>query len=628
MTRTTRALAGRALAAGVAAAAALFAWRTGGGAEPPHVPPRADAPAPAPRDARADRRDVYEAAIHLAPPRQTGVDRREAMVVAAGSTQAFDVRLPRGAELAFAEGTVAATRAPITFSVTVVDETGASHEVHRRVLPPGPAGRWIDAVADLSAFSGQNVKLRFATSALPKTLAVWGDPVVLAKRPPKLGFNVVLVVADAPRAASIDALASRGVSFTHAYAAATWSPPATLAMLAGGRPDELGIDAAGSRDPTARVYASDPPLLPRVLRAQGAVAAERWTAEGAASFIERSRERRFFLLVNAPDAGSAIARKLDEVGLSDRTIVVATAAPARTVANTEAATRVPLVVVAPGLLPAGTKVQARVRAVDLAPTVLELLGIEASPRMSGRSLVALAKGGAEPDERVVVTFGPGSRAITFGRHRLVLRDGARLFDLDADPKERADLAPKSPDQVAEMKARLDAALANVPVAGSAAATAERAESAPTLRLRFVGAGRARRVSGSIRIGDAHTKPRSVGVHPIDLGHDAYKRDGDRIDVAFTTAAAAPVGLDLTLDPPGVPVTWDLWLDDRPLAEDGVFGGPFGLRAPALLRGVDGVEARAAAESPRLPLLDPRRDDGLFVVRRRALPTGIGGVRAP
>ncbi len=353
------------------------------------------------------------------------------------------------------------------------------------------------------------------------------------------------------------------------------------------------------------------------------------------------------------EAIGVLMSTLEEAGLRDRTIVVLTADHGETlssahqgtsglekmpiryhhaVSNFEETTRVPIVIVAPGLLPAGVEVKARARTIDIVPTIEELLGIEHHPRMSGKSLVGLAKGEAEPDERVVVTEGRSTRAIMHGRHRLLVREGAarttivgdktftadhELFDLADDPGERHDLAPSQPQLVAEMKARLDAALKNVPVAGSAAAVAA-APVVPsgTLRLRFVGGGLARRVSGTLVVGDAKTKPKAFDVMPVEVGKDAFKIDGAKVELAFTTTATAPVGIDVTVDPPGVPVTWDLYLDDRPWPDEAVFGGPYGLLAPVLRKGVATDEGRAAAGASLLPPIDPRRDTGLFVVRER------------
>src|SRR5690606_26651940 len=100
--------------------------------------------------------------------------------------------------------------------------------------------------------------------------------------------------------------------------------------------------------------------------------------------------------------------------------------------------KIPLVLVAPGRVPPGVEVGAPARSTDIAPTVLELLGLEPHARTTGASLLGLARGGREPEPRVVVTEGGGSRVLLHDRWQLVVplesdraarAPSAALFDL-------------------------------------------------------------------------------------------------------------------------------------------------------------------------------------------------------
>lgn len=358
------------------------------------------------------------------------------------------------------------------------------------------------------------------------------------------------------------------------------------------------------------------------------------------------------------EAVGQLLSALEETGLSERTIVVVTADHGETLSaahggtgldnmpiryhhaasNFEETTRVPILIVAPGLLPAGREVPQRIRNTDIVPTLVELLGLEPSAKMSGKSLVSLSRTGKEEGERVVVSEGRATRAIIAGHHRLLVREaGGRLapqtddhgapvgseslYDLDADPGERVNLATKDPAMVREMRARLEAALKNVPVAGSAESRAQGAPAAagdptgekkPAVHLRFVGRGEARRVTGTVTIG----KGKVAKLDPVGLEATEVREKGDAIELSFSTGVDAVVGFDLVTDPPSAPLAWQLWLDEKPWPEQGVFAGAFGFHSPLLQKGLATDEAREIAAAALLPQIDPRRDLGLFVARDR------------
>lgn len=106
--------------------------------------------------------------------------------------------------------------------------------------------------------------------------------------------------------------------------------------------------------------------------------------------------------------------------------------------------RVPLLMRWPGHLPAGRRVAAVARITDVAPTILDLIGIAAPSRVDGESLLPLL--GSQPAPRVALT-----ENMLFAEERIGIRTSDRnyvrwedgkeeVYDLVADPQERIDLA--------------------------------------------------------------------------------------------------------------------------------------------------------------------------------------------
>jgi arylsulfatase A-like enzyme len=114
------------------------------------------------------------------------------------------------------------------------------------------------------------------------------------------------------------------------------------------------------------------------------------------------------------------------------------------------------------------RVKQQVRLVDVMPTILDLLGLPASPDRTGRSLVPLLR--AEPSEPRLAwseiphhaLVDPGVRwAVRTDSHKLVVtpppagRGGEarlELYDLEADARERSNLAARDPGRRADAAA--------------------------------------------------------------------------------------------------------------------------------------------------------------------------------
>ena len=175
---------------------------------------------------------------------------------------------------------------------------------------------------------------------------------------------------------------------------------------------------------------------------------------------------------------SRLFEGLAALGLAERTLVVVVADHGEGLMQHEQMThganiyeevvRVPLLVRLPGVIAAGTVVDAPVEEVDLLPTVLDLIGAPREGPLSGRSLapVLRAVGQLDPERPVYLHRRPFDRQVfqgipvdgeQFGVVRAGwkwiegTRDGTRaLYDLASDPLETANRAAAEPDRVREL----------------------------------------------------------------------------------------------------------------------------------------------------------------------------------
>jgi arylsulfatase A-like enzyme len=106
---------------------------------------------------------------------------------------------------------------------------------------------------------------------------------------------------------------------------------------------------------------------------------------------------------------------------------------------------VPLFVRIPGEAP--RRIETPVGLVDVMPTILEALEVEAPPNLSGRSFLNELRGEPGDAPRATVSgFMENWRTVTVGRWKLVQRprNRSRLYDLQEDPGEAQDLADTHP----------------------------------------------------------------------------------------------------------------------------------------------------------------------------------------
>jgi arylsulfatase A-like enzyme len=337
---------------------------------------------------------------------------------------------------------------------------------------------------------------------------------------------------------------------------------------------------------------------------------------------------------------------LDELGLRDDTLVVVTADHGETLSQAhdgvamhvdrnpppgrfqhlrtiwDETVRVPIILSWPKGLPANSRVTQPVDTTVILPTILELAGIPVPPVVSGDSVVGLIRGKSAP-ERPVVTEGRGARAIRLGEWRLVVRDpiaqlvrtrkgvvtlDTELYQVDRDPGEREEVSARHPDVVARLRRLLDETTGRIKTASTPAATGG---TPATVRLRFVGAGGAHRVTGLL------TTSGSLTVEPVGLRPNAVRRVGEEYRIDLLTRPREAVGMDLRVDPPVADLRWQLELDGKAWPAEAVFAGSFGTVAPELVQGLVGEANRAQAAAEVEPILAPHFELGLFVTRTAA-----------
>lgn len=118
--------------------------------------------------------------------------------------------------------------------------------------------------------------------------------------------------------------------------------------------------------------------------------------------------------------------------------------------------RVPLFVYVPTVPP--RDVRRRVGHIDLAPTLYELAGVDAPSGLRGQSLLPEILGADLPARDIYAELPAGPhnqdrRAFFHDRWKLLWRGRYLLFDLEADPDEKHDLAAERPEILEEMKDR-------------------------------------------------------------------------------------------------------------------------------------------------------------------------------
>ena len=170
----------------------------------------------------------------------------------------------------------------------------------------------------------------------------------------------------------------------------------------------------------------------------------------------------------------ALLDRLREKGVLEKTIVVVAGDHGEGLGDKveighgiflyEETLRVPLILYNTAVFPRSRVIESQVRLVDVAPTVLEIVGLkEEAAGMKGQSLVAWLKGKTRKDlDSLVESFYPRENfgwsemvGLISMRWKFIQSPRPELYDLEKDPEERKNLGETSADRASELRKKLE-----------------------------------------------------------------------------------------------------------------------------------------------------------------------------
>jgi arylsulfatase A-like enzyme len=171
----------------------------------------------------------------------------------------------------------------------------------------------------------------------------------------------------------------------------------------------------------------------------------------------------------------AFLERFAEMGLSDRTLIVFSSDHGESLGEHlrwghgislyESELRIPLFMVMPGRIPPGIVISQPVESLDIVPTILSLAGVKFDNRFAGNDLTPLFRG-RTVESSGVFARGAGEYAYRVDRWKLITRDagGFELYDLEADPRERQNLASREAQRLRQMHGALQrSSLREIPI---------------------------------------------------------------------------------------------------------------------------------------------------------------------
>jgi arylsulfatase A-like enzyme/Flp pilus assembly protein TadD len=198
----------------------------------------------------------------------------------------------------------------------------------------------------------------------------------------------------------------------------------------------------------------------------------------------------------------ALLDRLREKGVLERTVVVIAGDHGEGLGDKveighgiflyEETLRVPLILHNPAVFPRSQVIESQVRLVDVAPTILEIVGLKnEAAGMTGQSLVAWLRGKSRKDlDSLVETFYPRENfgwselvGLVSGRWKFIQAPRPEVYDLEKDPEERQNLFGTSAGKAGELKKKLEREVLRASSGGKAASgeVSTRAEDMEKLR---------------------------------------------------------------------------------------------------------------------------------------------------
>jgi arylsulfatase A-like enzyme len=222
-------------------------------------------------------------------------------------------------------------------------------------------------------------------------------------------------------------------------------------------------------DPYAKMY--DPQKMPAPVFSDRPLAslpspawAERARLDGAhldTARMQRLKALYYGQITHIDDGVGRILKELERLGLSENTVIIFTSDHGEMMGDHglghksvpyEGSMHVPMLMRWPGRTEAGRVCGDLVGLTDVMPTLLDGLGLQYPgdyPHPTGASLIGAPGGGlAKPRESYVVDFGQGRGrwvSVRTQTHKYVLwaaGSAEELYDLQADPQERQNLAQR------------------------------------------------------------------------------------------------------------------------------------------------------------------------------------------